>query len=91
MYQIFKDVSQTPAQENSLNKNFNIKKLNEPVISNAILCINNCVESSDDLVQQLLKTNIIMDLLYLTRDGYNPDLQKNCGILIAKLAKKDHR
>ncbi|RNA00456.1 Tetratricopeptide repeat 12, partial [Brachionus plicatilis] len=91
LYQIFKDVSQTPDQPNTGNKILNLKKLNEVAISNAVLCMSNCVESDDKLAERLLKTDIIMDLLYLTRDGYNIDLQKNCGILIAKLAKKDQR
>lgn len=91
MYQIFKGVSETSDQNISRNKNLNLKKLDETLISNTVLCMSNCVESDDHLVQSLLKTNIVMDLLYLTRDGYNNDLQKNCGILIAKLAKKDKR
>lgn len=92
LYEIFKNVSETSDQKiSNNNRNLNLKKLDEKLISNAVLCMSNCVESDDHLVHNLLKTNIIMDLLYLTRDGYNANLQKNCGILIAKLAKKDQR
>ncbi|CAF0754743.1 unnamed protein product [Brachionus calyciflorus] len=91
LYEIFKDVSQSSAGESVNSKNLNLKKLNETVISNSVLCMSYCVESDDKLAQLLIKTNIMMDLLYLTRDGFNAEMQKNCGILIAKLAKKDER
>ena len=53
--------------------------------------MSHCVENSDKLAQKLTSTNIMMDLLYLTRDGFNSEMQKNCGILISKLVKKDER
>ena len=92
LYDLFKDVSQNSA-ENCLenNKKLNLKKLNETVINNSVLCMSHCVESCDKLAKKLLSTNIIMDLLYLTRDGFNPEMQKNCGVLISRLAKKDEK
>ncbi len=91
MYLLFENVSQTT--EN--NSNINLKKLNETQINNATLCISNCIDvtskTSDKLALNLSNTNIIMDLLYMTRDGRNSDMQKNCGILIAKLCKKNEK
>jgi hypothetical protein len=97
LYNLFKDVSQieptsVEGQKNKTNGIVNLKKLNETVINNSVLCMTNCAESSDGkLSAALASTNIIMDLLYLTRDGYNAAMQKNCGILISKLVKKDER
>lgn len=96
LYEIFKNVSQTTvnpdlSQVGETSKNLNLKKLNEVFINNSVLCMSHCVETDLGLAQRLAETNIIMDLLYLTRDGYNKDLQKNCGILIAKLVKQDER
>lgn len=72
-------------------KSVNLKKLNETVINNSVLCISNCVERDVKVAQVMVKSNIIMDLLYLARDGLNQEMRKNCGILIAKLVKKDDR
>ncbi len=96
LYMLFKDVSQSSsetANEKENGSKVNMKKLNETIINNAVLCMSNCVENASDvkLAAKLTSTNIIMDLLYLTRDGYNPAMQKNCGILISKLVKKDEK
>lgn len=94
LYETFKDVSQThdePKVENKPNT-VNLKKLNESVINNAILCMSKCAENeAPDLAKRLTNTNIMMDLLYLARDGHNAEMRKNCGILIAKLVKHDER
>jgi hypothetical protein len=73
--------------------NVNLKKFNEAQINNAVLCMNNCVSQcpSEKMATLLARTDIIMDLLYLTRDGLNKDMQKNCGIMIAKLCKADEK
>ena len=67
----------------------------EKLLNNIVVCITNCVENdhskSNELAIELTETNIIMDLLYLTRDGFNIDMRKNCGRLIAHLTKKDER
>jgi hypothetical protein len=52
----------------------------------------NCIDHNEDnFASELVKTNIIMDLLYLARDGVNKYMQKNCGILISRLVKKDEK
>ena len=50
-----------------------------------------CVDENQIVAKLLTKTNIVMDLLYLTRDMIKKDAQKNCGILLAKLAKNDEK
>ena len=94
LYKTFQNVSQTTDSSDCKN-HMNFKKFNETQINNAILCMSNCVDvagaKSKKLAQQLAQTNIIMDLLYLTRDGHKMDMQKNCGILIAKLCKTDEK
>ena len=87
LYGLFKDVSQDYAEDSKIN----IKNLNESLLNNAILCMNNCVETSAAVAHSLTEVNIIMDLVYLARDGRNKELQKNCGILIAKLCKQDNK
>lgn len=91
MHAIFQDISQKPIKETESSTNINLKKMNESVINNSVLCLTCCVEKSPSLGANLTETNIIMDLLYLARDGLNLDLRKNCGILIAKLVKKDNK
>lgn len=97
MHQFFENVSKEEAKADVNGKeqksNVNLKKFNEAQINNAVLCMNNCVSQcpSQKLATRLAPTNIIMDLLYLTRDGLNKDMQKNCGILIAKLCKSDDK
>lgn len=83
-------VDQDPTQSDK-NKHLNLKKLNETLISNCVLCMSHCVETDQKLAKRLAETNIVMDLLYLTRDGFNVDMQKNCGILLAKMAKQDEK
>lgn len=96
LYQLFENVSkETGANTNGTEQrsNVNLKKFNEAQINNAVLCMNNCVSQcpARKLATRLAPTDIIMDLLYLTRDGLNKDMQKNCGILIAKLCKSDDK
>ena len=51
--------------------------------------MSHCVENDRKLASRLADTNIVMDLLYLARDGARQEMQKNCGILISKLVKND--
>ena len=74
--------------ESAANKKL---KENEVLINNAILCMTHCIDEDETISKQLAKTNIIMDLLYLTRDLNRKDAQKNCGILLAKLSKYDEK
>lgn len=69
----------------------NLKKLNESLINNSVLGIINCIDCDEGerVCIELTKTNIVMDLIYLARDGLKKDLQKNCGILLAKMSKKN--
>lgn len=85
LYDLFKDCSNINSE---LNKNF---KENEVLINNTILCMTHCVDENDLVAVKLTKTNIVMDLLYLTRDMNKKEAQKTCAILLAKLAKKDEK
>lgn len=87
LYDLYKDVSQDYAEDSKIN----LKNLNESLLNNAILCMSHCVETSANVAQSLAETNVVMDLVYLARDGRNKELQKNCGILIAKLCKQDNK
>lgn len=88
---MFKDVHESTSGQLE-NTKVNIKKLNEPLLNNCILCMSHCVDSDDGvLATNLTQTNIIMDLLYLARDGFNREMQKNSGILISKLVKKNEK
>ena len=94
LYNLFMDISETKnGVGKSQAKNVNLKKFNETQINNAALTMSNCVNNSSqgalNLSKKLADGNIMMDLLYLTRDGQSKDMQKNCGILIAKLCKSD--
>ncbi|KAK3591065.1 hypothetical protein CHS0354_005454 [Potamilus streckersoni] len=62
----------------------------EAYLGNAALCLSHCTQVKN-VCAALAKTDIIKDLLVLARDGKNPVLQKNCAILIAKLAQGDSR
>lgn len=88
LYGLFKDVSQKPIDTTTTT---NLKKLPESLINNSILCMSQCVERNVSLGELLTKTNIVMDLLFLARDGFNLEMRKSCGILIAKLVKSDNR
>ena len=87
LYKLFENVSQSTVETEKVN----LKKLNEVAINNAMICMSNCVESSQTLANKLCDCNIMMDLLYLARDGRNVEMQKNCGILIAKLCKQQEK
>lgn len=67
-----------------------IKSMDESVIGNAALCLSHCTHIPK-VCAALTKTEIMKDLLVLARDGKRPTLQKNCAILIAKLAQGDTR
>lgn len=67
-----------------------IKSCDESVIGNAALCLGHCTQIPK-VCAALTKTDIMKDLLVLARDGKRPQLQKNCAILIAKLAQGDTR
>ncbi|KAL3884297.1 hypothetical protein ACJMK2_024445 [Sinanodonta woodiana] len=62
----------------------------ETYVGNAALCLSHCTQVKN-VCAALAKTDIIRDLLVLARDGKNSVLQKNCAILIAKLAQGDSR
>jgi hypothetical protein len=49
------------------------------------------IDFDKSIADYFTQTNIIMDLLYLTRDLYKNDAQKNCAILIAKLVKQNKK
>jgi len=87
LYELFKGVSQSVSE----NGKVNLKKLNETRINNGVLVMSNCVSASEKFSESLSKTDIMMDLLYLARDGLNKEMQKNCGILIARLCKTCER
>ena len=92
LHMIFENVSKDVSTDES--SKVNLKKLNESLINNSVLCIINCIESDgegDKVCVELTKTNIVMDLIYLARDGLRKDLQKNCGILLAKMSKKNNK
>ena len=96
LYKFFENISQINENEPKNDENcvINLKKFNEKLINNCILCITNCVDDKNEgemLAKRLTKTNIIMDLLYLTRDGLNIEMRKTCGGLIARLTQKDER
>jgi hypothetical protein len=94
LYKFFQNISQIEESKEKETNSINLKKLNEKLINNCILCITNCVNDQDEgekLAKRLTDTNIIMDLLYLTRDGFNMEMRKTCGGLIARLTKKDER
>jgi len=84
----FENISKT---YNENNKHINLKRFNEASINNSILCITNCLESDSTLSDRLISTDIIMDLLYLARDGHSTEMRKTCGILLAKLAKSNEK
>ena len=84
---MFENVSKTSDNVEKIN----LKKFNEALINNSAICLSNCVETSKKLAENLAEYNIIMDLLYLTRDGLNIEMRKNCGILIAKLCKQEEK
>lgn len=67
-----------------------IKSCDESVIGNAALSLGHCTQIPK-VCAALTKTDIMKDLLVLARDGKRPQLQKNCAILIAKLAQGDTR
>lgn len=94
LYKLFENVSKE-TNDTAKSNHLNFKKFNETQINNSAMCMSNCVntpsEKSTRLAQLLAKTNIIMDLLYLARDGQNASMKKNCGILMAKLCKADER
>jgi hypothetical protein len=50
-----------------------------------------CLDEKQSISKLLTNTNIVMDLLYLTRDIRKKEAQKNCGILLAKLSKYDEK
>ena len=95
LYKYFENISQIDEnQDRNKNVVFNLKRFDEKLINNCILCISNCVDDENEgekLAKRLTKTNIIMDLLYLTRDGFNFEMRKNCGGLIARLTRKDEK
>ncbi|XP_074660725.1 tetratricopeptide repeat protein 12-like [Tubulanus polymorphus] len=63
---------------------------NEHIVGNAALCLSNCC-SVTKVCSRLAKTNIIQNLLVIVRDGRMKDVQKNAGILVAKLTQGDPR
>ncbi|KAK3107524.1 hypothetical protein FSP39_016660 [Pinctada imbricata] len=67
-----------------------LKSEDEVVIGNAALCLGHTTQVPK-VCAALTKTDILKDLLVLARDGTKPGLQKNCAILIAKLAQGDTR
>ena len=88
MYGLFKGVSQSVSEDGKVN----LKKLNERRINNAVLVLSNCVSASSvRFGEALIGSDVVMDLLYLARDGLNKDMQKNCGILLARLCKMSER
>jgi len=84
----FENISKT---YNENNKHINLKRFNEASINNSVLCITKCLEIDLTLSDRLISTDIIMDLLYLARDGQNIEMRKSCGILLAKLAKTNEK
>lgn len=85
LYNLFKDCSNNQSES---NKKF---RENEILINNCCLCLSHLVEHDKSIADYFTKTNIIMDLLYLTRDLYKNEAQKNCAILIAKLVKQNEK
>ena len=63
-----------------------LKHEDEQVLGNASLCLSHCA-TLPKVSAALAKTNVIMDLLVLTRDGNNTSVRHNCAILIAKLTQ----
>ncbi len=87
LYRLFEGVSQSVSDGGGVN----LKRLNEKRINNGVLVMSNCVGASSGFGEELIESNIVMDLLYLARDGLNKEMQKNCGILIARLCKSNER
>jgi hypothetical protein len=98
LYDLFKDISSIEKTNNLFkkaeipqNSTINMKKFNETLINNVTLSITFCFNTDNGLADRMASTNIIMDLLYLTRDGHGDSMRKNCAILIAKLAKNSKK
>jgi hypothetical protein len=102
LYKIFENVSQTEnshsnqviKEERDPKNLVNLKKFNEKLVNNCVVCMSNCVDDpllGKNIASNLTDSNIIMDLLYLCRDGFNLEMRKNCGGLIARLTRQDER
>jgi hypothetical protein len=53
--------------------------------------MSNCVDKDKNVADELTKTNIVADLLYMTRDLNTKEAQKSCGILLAKLTRQNEK
>jgi hypothetical protein len=51
----------------------------------------NCVDEDKNIACEITNTNIVMDLLYLTRDLNKKEAQKSCAILLAKLTRQNEK
>ena len=67
-----------------------LKEQDEAVVGNAALCLSH-LTGEERVAARLAKTNIVQHLLVKARDGLRPQLQHNCAILLATLAKSDQR